>query len=50
MPRIVEKAIGYWTIARAFDPSWSGANLALLIWPAPFMKRLVRQLSAGDLG
>jgi len=53
--------VSYWAFAVAVQlgslhvpAAWMsarfGANLALLVWPLPFMTPLVRQLSASDLG
>lgn len=38
-------AVGYWTILREFDPFWIGTNTLLMVWPAPFVVCLVRDLS-----
>lgn len=40
-------AVSYWAILREFDPSWFLANLALVIWPLFFMRRLMSDVSAG---
>jgi hypothetical protein len=34
-------AVSYWAILREFDPSWFLANLALVVWPLFFMRRLL---------
>jgi hypothetical protein len=39
-------AVGYWVLLREFDPFWIGANALLLIWPIPFLRGLVGDLSA----
>lgn len=36
-------ALSYWTLMHDFDPAWWAPNLFLLIWPAPFLARLLRQ-------
>jgi hypothetical protein len=38
-------AVGYWALLGEFDPFWIGANALLLVWPAPFVACLVRDLS-----
>jgi hypothetical protein len=35
-------ACGYWLLTQEIDPAWFGANLLLLVWPAPFLLRLLR--------
>lgn len=35
-------AISYWLIAGDFDAAWWVPNLFLLLWPVPFLLRLVR--------
>ena len=37
-------AIAYWLIVQDFDPSWWIPNLFLMLWPLPFLFRLMRQL------
>lgn len=37
-------AISYWLIVQDFDPSWWIPNLFLMLWPLPFLFRLMRQL------
>ena len=37
-------AIAYWLIVQDFDPSWWIPNLFLMLWPLPFLYRLMRQL------
>ena len=37
-------AVSYWAILREFDPSWFLANLALVIWPLFFMRRLLKDV------
>lgn len=39
-------AIAYWLIVQDFDLSWWLPNLFLMLWPLPFLYRLVRQ---GDI-
>ncbi len=34
-------AVSYWAILREFNPSWFFANLALVIWPLFFIRRLM---------
>ncbi len=42
-------AIGYWAILGEFEPTWFLPNLALVVWPLPFLPRLVRDAaSAGQ--
>lgn len=38
-------AVSYWVILREFNPSWFLANLALVVWPPLFMRRLMREAS-----
>jgi len=38
-------AVGYWAILGEFDPFWIGSNSVLLLWPAPFVVVLVRDIS-----
>ena len=40
-------AVSYWAILGEFDPAWFLPNVALLLWPAPFIPGLVRDLSRG---
>lgn len=35
-------AITYWSFLRDFDPSWWAPNLFLMIWPLPYLYKLVR--------
>lgn len=35
-------AVSYWALLREFDPAWFLPNLVLLIWPAFFLRSLVR--------
>ena len=37
-------AIAYWLIVQDFDPNWWIPNLFLMLWPLPFLYRLMRQL------
>ena len=39
-------AVSYWTLLLEFDPSWFLANLALVIWPLFFMRRLLSDPTA----
>ncbi|MEC7290570.1 MAG: DUF5360 family protein [Pseudomonadota bacterium] len=36
-------AIAYWLIVQDFDPNWWIPNLFLMLWPLPFLYRLMRQ-------
>lgn len=36
-------AIAYWVIVQDFDPNWWIPNLFLMLWPLPFLYRLMRQ-------
>lgn len=38
-------AVSYWTLTGEIDWSWWLANAALVIWPIPFLPRLVRDLA-----
>jgi len=40
-------AVSYWALLGEFDPGWFLPNLALLVWPAPFLLGLVRGLARG---
>ncbi len=40
-------AVSYWTLTREIAWSWWLANLFLLVWPIPFLRGLVRELSRG---
>jgi hypothetical protein len=35
-------AIAYWTLLGEFDPAWFLPNLALVLWPLPFLPGLIR--------
>jgi len=35
-------AISYWVLVGDFDVSWWAPNLFLMLWPIPFLARLVR--------
>ncbi len=41
-------AIAYWMLAREIDWSWWFANAALVIWPIPFLPRLVRDMAGAQ--
>ena len=43
-------AVGYWALMREFDPSWFLPNLAVVIWPAAFLPRLVCELAGPKAG
>ncbi len=36
-------AVGYWTLLGEFRPEWFLPNLALMLWPAPFLAMLLRE-------
>lgn len=40
-------AVGYWTLLGEFNPAWFLPNLALVLWPLPFLPGLLRALRAG---
>ena len=40
-------AVSYWTLAQEFDPAWFMPNLFLLLWPIPFLPRLLSPSSRG---
>jgi hypothetical protein len=40
-------AVSFWTLRADFDPLWRLTNLFLLVWPAPFIVRLMRKREQG---
>ena len=36
-------AIAFWTLRGEFDPYWWGANAFLLLWPVPFLVKILRR-------
>jgi hypothetical protein len=38
-------AVAFWTLRRDFDPAWWVPNLFLLLYPLPFLPRLLRESS-----
>ena len=35
-------AVAYWLIVQDFDPTWWVPNLFLMVWPLPFLYKLIR--------
>jgi hypothetical protein len=38
-------AVAFWTLRRDFDPGWWAPNLFLLLYPLPFLPRLLRDMA-----
>jgi hypothetical protein len=39
-------AIAFWSLRREFDPGWWGFNLFLLLWPLPYLAKIVGRAAA----